>query len=46
MTDRLALILALCLAALVAANFVWGWELEIFLGRKLADAIDWLAFWR
>ena len=46
MSNGLAIALALAVAALFAASAVMGWDLHVFLGRKLADLIEWLAFWR
>ncbi|MEP5760611.1 MAG: hypothetical protein ABJ327_15120 [Litoreibacter sp.] len=46
MTNRLAAILAILLLALIAVNFWLGWELHIFLGIKLIEFTEYLAFWR
>ncbi len=47
MTNRLALILGLLiLAALVADVLLAGDEHLVFLGKKLAELIEWMAFWR
>lgn len=46
MSNRGWFILALLLAILVAANFLFGWQMHIFLGRKLVELIEWMAFWR
>jgi hypothetical protein len=46
MTNGIAIGLALAIVALFAASAVMGWDLHIFLGRKLVDLIDWIAFWR
>ncbi|MFC3118198.1 hypothetical protein [Jhaorihella thermophila] len=47
MTDRLALYLGLAIfAALVGDLLLFGAEHLIFLGKKLTDLIEWLAFWR
>ena len=46
MSTRSWAALALILAALAAANQAMGWELQVFLGRKLSDLIHWMAFWR
>jgi hypothetical protein len=46
MTNSLAIGLGLALLAVLAANVAFGWELHVFLGRKLVDLIEWLAFWR
>ncbi len=47
MTNRIALLLALALAALFAADHFWlGLGLPTFLGRRLLDLIEYIAFWR
>ncbi|MEM6340159.1 MAG: hypothetical protein AAF729_03345 [Pseudomonadota bacterium] len=47
MTNRLALTLAiLLLGSLVLDLWLYGSEHMIFLGKKLFELIDWLAFWR
>lgn len=46
MTNRIAIVLALIILAAIAANFVFGWGLHVFLGRKFAALTEWLAFWR
>lgn len=46
MTNSIAIGLGLFIIAAFAVNFAMGWDGHIFLARKLADAIEWLAFWR
>ncbi|MCT4553686.1 MAG: hypothetical protein N4A53_03290 [Pelagimonas sp.] len=47
MTNRLALILGLFLsAALIVDVLLFGQDHLLFLGKKLFDLIEWLAFWR
>lgn len=47
MTNRLALFLALVIIGILAADLLYfGWDLHLFLGRKLADLIEYMAFWR
>lgn len=47
MTDRLAFILAaMLLTALVVDVALVGTAHLVFLGKKFADLIEWLAFWR
>ena len=46
MTNSIAIGLGLAILAVVAANAVFGWDLHIFLGRKLVEVIEWMAFWR
>ena len=47
MTDRLALVLGLIIAAALAVDlFVYGSAHMIFLGKKLFELMEWMAFWR
>jgi hypothetical protein len=47
MTNRGAIILGLFLIAAITADvMIYGSEHIIFLAKKLADLLDWLAFWR
>jgi hypothetical protein len=47
MTNKIALVLGLMLiAALVADTLVYGTNHVLFLAKKLADLLEWLAFWR
>ncbi|MGR3321598.1 MAG: hypothetical protein ACU0DK_06685 [Pseudooceanicola sp.] len=47
MTNQIALALGLTLAALVALDaVVFDWSNCLFLAKKLADLIEWIAFWR
>ncbi len=47
MTDRIALALGLMiLSALVLDLALYGSEHLIFLGKKLFEFIEWIAFWR
>jgi len=47
MTDRIALALGLMiLSALILDLTLYGSEHLIFLGKKLFDFIEWIAFWR
>ena len=46
-TNRIALILGLILiAAMVADVMYFGTEHLIFLGKKMFDLMEWMAFWR
>lgn len=46
-TDRLALILALILAAFIGADLVLtGGETLLYLARKFVGLMDWVEFWR
>lgn len=47
MTNKIAIALALLIGSIIAADLlVFGWNLHIFLGRKLIDLTEYLAFWR
>ena len=47
MTNQIALGLALLiLGAIVVDVMLYGTEHLLFLARKMADLIEWLAFWR
>lgn len=47
MTDRLALILGLIiLGAVVLDVGLYGTQHLVFLGKKLFELTEWLAFWR
>ncbi|WP_170307687.1 hypothetical protein [Aliiruegeria sabulilitoris] len=46
MSNRSWFILALVIAALIGLNFLFGWQMHIFLGRKFDALIEWMAFWR
>jgi hypothetical protein len=47
MTNTLAIILGLLLIGAACIDiFVYGTEHLLFLGKKLADLIEWIAFWR
>lgn len=47
MTNRIALILALMIAALfLADHYLFHWGLPLFLGKQFAALIEWLSFWR
>lgn len=46
MTDRVALILAIVILAVLAVDhFHYHSELALFLGHKLSALIDYLKFW-
>jgi hypothetical protein len=46
-TDRLALILGLILAALIGLDMaLTGGETLVFLARKFLNLLDWVEFWR
>ncbi len=47
MTNKIAIALALAIAALFAVDaFYLNGELPLFLGRKFAELIEYVAFWR
>jgi hypothetical protein len=47
MTNRIAIVLGLIiLGAIVLDVVLYGSEHVIFLGKKLAELIEWIAFWR
>jgi hypothetical protein len=47
MTNRSAFILALILIAAITVDvMIYGSEHIVFLGKKLADLLEWMAFWR
>ncbi len=47
MTDRIALGLGLLIVAAVGIDvFVYGSDHMVFLGKRIYELIEWLAFWR
>lgn len=47
MTNRIALVLGLIIAAAIVADaMVYGNQHLIFLAKKFAELIEWIAFWR
>lgn len=47
MTNRIAIWLGLLIVAVFAVDaFAFDGTLPVFLGRKMFEFIDWLAFWR
>ncbi|MEO0936959.1 MAG: hypothetical protein AAFY38_02265 [Pseudomonadota bacterium] len=47
MTNRLAIILGLIIVAAIAYDTIGNDAANlVFLGKKLAELIEWLAFWR
>lgn len=47
MTNRIALVLGVLLVATLSVDvLLYGSEHLIFLGKKLFELIDWIAFWR
>ena len=44
---RIALVLAIAILMAVAVDFLaLGGQATLFLARKTADLVDWIAFWR
>lgn len=47
MTTRLAILLVVAIAALLAADLLhFGWDIHVLLGRTLIDLTERMAFWR
>lgn len=47
MTNRIAIVLGLLLiVAVILDGLIYGNEHLVFLGKKLFELIEWLAFWR
>lgn len=47
MTNPIALVMAVLILGAIAVDVtIYGTEHLLFLGKKLADLIEWLAFWR
>lgn len=47
MTNALATWIIIVIAAFLAVDAVlFGWSNSLFLGRKFADLLWWMAFWR
>ncbi len=46
MTNRIALGLGLAIAAILTLDYVFEWGVAVFLGRRLLDLINLIAFWR
>ncbi|WP_428925510.1 hypothetical protein [Marinibacterium sp. SX1] len=47
MTNSLALFLAVVISVAIVLDLaVFGTDHTIFLGKKLYDLIEWMAFWR
>lgn len=47
MTNKIAIALGLLILAILLADwFVFGWDLHIFLGRRLVQLTEYIAFWR
>jgi hypothetical protein len=46
MTNLLAVWVFLIVVAALVADHYFGWGGTMFLLRKFADLIEWLAFWR
>lgn len=47
MNNTLALILGVLIVAAVAVDVIlFGGDTMLFLGKKMAELIEWMAFWR
>lgn len=47
MTNTIAWMLAALIVGILCVDiFYFGWDLHIFLFRKMNDLIEWMAFWR
>ncbi|ATG35789.1 MULTISPECIES: hypothetical protein [Phaeobacter] len=47
MTNKVALFLALLILTALAVDLsLYGSEHMVFLGKRLFELIDWIAFWR
>lgn len=46
MTNRLAAVLAILVCALLILNFYMGWQVHLFLARKIVELTEYMAFWR
>ncbi|WP_299549196.1 hypothetical protein [uncultured Tateyamaria sp.] len=47
MTNRIAFLLALLIVGAIAVDvFLYGMQHLIFLGKKFAELLEWIAFWR
>ena len=47
MTNTIALWLGALILGFLALDFLYlDWNVPVFLGRKLLELVEWLAFWR
>ena len=47
MTNTIAICLGLVILGFLALDYlVLHWDVPVFLGRKLMDSVEYLAFWR
>ncbi|UWR24900.1 hypothetical protein K3757_10430 [Sulfitobacter sp. S223] len=47
MTNKIAFVLGFLIVGAILVDYIYyGTEHSVFLGKKLADLIEWLAFWR
>jgi hypothetical protein len=47
MTNTISIWLAILIIGFFAVDYFFlGWDTPVFLGRKLGDLIEWMAFWR
>ncbi len=47
MTNTISIWVAALILGLLAADYFYlGWDISVFLGRKMLELIEYLAFWR
>jgi len=46
MTNKIALIIGLVLVAILALDWIFGFGLAVFLGRRFLELISLVAIWR
>ncbi len=47
MTNSIAIFLVLLILAGLGYDYIYNdWSASLFLARKMADMIEWMAFWR
>lgn len=47
MTNRIALVLALVIVGAITVDvMLYGMQHLVFLGKKFAELLEWIAFWR
>jgi hypothetical protein len=47
MTNRIAIVLGLIIVGAILLDvFLYGSEHLVFLGKKFAELVEWIAFWR
>jgi hypothetical protein len=47
MTNKIAIVLAVIIVGLLVLDWQdYGWANSLFLARKFAELLEWVAFWR